>query len=77
MNKARRKWIESVIEKLCDIQGEIEEIHCEEQDALDNIPESFMETERYETASEAVDNLDSAICSIEELIDYLTEAQGE
>jgi len=77
MNKARRSWIESVINDLCEIQGEIEEIHCEEQDALDNIPDSFSETERYYTASEAVDNLDSAICSIEELIDYLTEAKGE
>lgn len=82
MNKNRRKAIADIVtkveeivadtrEKLEELQTSIESVRDEEQDYLDNIPENLQGSERYETAEQAVDNLDSAASSIEELIDAL------
>lgn len=76
MNYIRRKQIEEVVQKLSDLQGDIESICADEQEAFDNLPESFQYSERGETMQEAIDNLDYASSSIDEVIDYLTEAQG-
>lgn len=74
MNKQRRKWIEDVTSKLYDLQSEIESILEEEQEYMDNMPENLQCSERYETAEAAVDNLESACSSMEELIEYLNDA---
>lgn len=49
----------------------------EETEARDNMPESLWETERYAAMDEACDNLDSALSSIDEVIDYAETAKGE
>lgn len=91
MNKARRKQIEKIIARLEDLKSSLESIHedvegvqSDEQEAFDNIPEKFQESERYERAAAAVDALDSAEGGFEEvtdcidsIIDYLNEATGE
>ena len=74
MNKERRKRIESIKEKLSDLQSDIDELKDEEQEAYDNLPESFQHGERGESISQAIDNLYYACSSIEEAIDYLNEA---
>ena len=76
MNYIRRKQIEEVVQKLSDLQGDIESICADEQEAFDNLPESFQYSERGEAMQEAIDNLDYASSSIDDVIDYLTEAQG-
>ena len=53
---------------------EQESLRDEEQDALDNMPESLEETERYSTMELVVENLDAAIDSFEELIGSLNES---
>lgn len=65
MNNARRKKLTSVsglLDKAIDIITTAAE---EEQDALDNLPESFQDTERYEKMENAVGLLESAIEQIE------------
>ena len=74
MNKARRKRIEDVRSQLEALKQEIDEILSEEQEAFDNMPESLQEGERGQAMTEAIDALESAIGSFEELDEYLTDA---
>ena len=71
MNNERRKRIAAVIEKLEEAKCELEEIRDEEQAAFDNMPESLQESERGGTMQEAIDNLESAVGSVEEAVDSL------
>lgn len=73
MNKARRKWLEDVIANLESQKEELEGIQSEEQEAVDNMPESLQETERYEIMSENADDLDSAVSDLEDIISNLQE----
>jgi len=75
MNRIRRKQIDAILERLEDIRADLESVLEEEEEARDNIPESLMDTERYEKAEEACDNLDNAVSSFEELIEYLENAK--
>jgi len=77
MNRIRRKKISELMEQLEVLKDELETIQQEEQEAFDNIPEAFMDTDRYSEAEEAVENLDSAFGSLEECLDCLTAAMGE
>lgn len=74
MNKDRRKRIEALIEKIDDIKIEIEEIQSEEQDAFDNMPESFQDGERGEQSQSAIDALGEALGALDETIDQLNTA---
>lgn len=88
MNKERRRKIDKAIENvnslqniLEELQQQIEEIRDEEQDYLDNIPENLQNSERYETAENALDNLEEAVnwfdnIDIDELSSLLEEAKG-
>lgn len=80
MNKARRKQIEAVKDKIADAQAliaeimeEVESIRDEEQDYLDNIPENLQASERYDAAEESVSNLDNA-CDELSSLDYTMES---
>lgn len=68
MNKDRRKRLRQVIDQGNALLEDLRAIQEEEQDALDNIPESLQGTDRYadmETAAElqeeAADNLEDLI----------------
>lgn len=74
MNNIRRKKINKLYEQLEEIRAALEEIAEEEEEAFNNIPESLEGTERYEKAEEANDNLQEAISSFDELMDYLLYA---
>lgn len=72
MNKERRKKLNKIKEKIEEIIEELQKIQGEEEDAMDNIPESLMESERYENMETAVsfmedaaDNLEEAVSNIE------------
>lgn len=75
MNKARRSSIQKIIERLEEIRDDIESVKNEEEEAYENLPESLQESGRGEAMSEAIDALDSAYSSIEEVLDYLDTAQ--
>ena len=74
MNKARRNRIAEVQSQLETLKQEIDSILEEEQEAYDNMPESLQNGERGEAMQEAIDALESAVGSCEELDEYLTSA---
>lgn len=74
MNKARRKTINEIYDRLAELRDLIEEVKYEEEEYRDNMPENLQCSERYEIADTACDNLDSAISSIEEALDYIESA---
>lgn len=74
MNKDRRARIQALINKLEDIKEDIDFIKDEEQEYYDNMPENFQMGEKGDKAQEAIDNLDYAYSSIDEVVEYLEEA---
>lgn len=74
MNNIRRKAIGKIQEQLDELRSTLQDVLDEEQECFDNIPENLWGSERYEKADEALENLTSAMDSIEEAVDYLTEA---
>lgn len=74
MNKQRRKRIEAVLNELEDLRSRIEEIHGEEQDAFDALPEGLQQSERGVAAEEAVSYLGDALTGFDEIYSALNEA---
>lgn len=76
MNNARRKRICKIADALNELKSQIDELHEEEQEAFENIPESLRGTKRYEIAENAVDMLESASLRVENAITFLEDAEG-
>ena len=74
MNNTRRKSIQKIYDRLEELMQDIEALQEEEQDAFDNMPESLQDSERGQTMTEAIDNLESAASCAQEALDYLEEA---
>jgi prefoldin subunit 5 len=66
VNAERRKRIADCIAKLADIHNEIEQLATDEQDALDNLPESLQASERGDAMQEAVDALEQAASEVDD-----------
>lgn len=73
MNKTRRKWIESLVEKLYEIQSDVDSIADEENEAYENLPEGIQDSDRGNTMYENVDDLQDISNGIEDTIDRLNE----
>lgn len=71
MNRQGRREIEKYIVSLNDIRDNLESMKDCENEKYDSMPESLQDSERADEMLEAVDNLDSAISSIEEAVEYL------
>lgn len=74
MNTQRRKQVLLIIRKLNDTLRDLQSIRDEEDEARDNMPENFQNTDKYldsEAASEAmddvIDTIDAAISLLEEI----------
>lgn len=72
MNNARRKAIRAIIKRIEagnpdweSIESELMDLMDEETDAMENIPESLQDTDRYITCEESVSYLDDAIGCID------------
>ena len=74
MNKVRRKNLQAIIDRLEELKGSLEDLQAEEEEYRDIIPENMQESERYEKADEACDNLSSAVDSLEEAISSIEAA---
>ena len=74
MNKERR--VDAIIDALENLKGDIEEVLEEETEYRDNIPENMQQSERYETADQNCDCLQSAYDSMEEAIEQLEESKS-
>ena len=74
MNKARRATLKRLSNHLYSVQIEIEEARDEEQEAFDNLPESFQESERGAGMELAVDDLEEAIDCLQSARDCIDRA---
>ena len=77
MNANRRKRLKDLAEQVCVMRDRVDELRDEEQDAIDNLPESLQDTERAQDMNGAVDSLDQASGALDEIEQYLNEATGE
>lgn len=75
MNKARRKRIQEVIDKIEKIKDEIYDIQLEEEIAFDNMPEGLQSSERGEISEEAIEFLDSAHDGLGDVLDSLNSIE--
>lgn len=64
MNKQRRKELAEIINLIEEARERLEAVRDDEQEAFDNMPESFQYSERGETMEDYISTMD-------ELIDYL------
>lgn len=67
MNKQRRAAIVALVEQLGPIRAELENLRDEEQEYLDNMPESLQGGGKGEAAEEAIGKLDEMIQHIEDI----------
>lgn len=77
MNNARRKVLYSIIERLEDLQTDLQDILDQEEESYNNLPEGLQESERGETMEAAIDNMAEAVDAFEDLASLLHEATGE
>ena len=68
MNRDRRKRLRQVIDQGNQLLDQLRQIQAEEQEALDNIPESLQLTDRYGDMETAIDLLEEAADNLEDLI---------
>ena len=74
MNRARRAELNKIINTLRELRESIDVVRYDEETAMENMPESLQESERYDAMSEAVDAMSDAYDCIEEAIDRLEGA---
>ena len=74
MNKARRKELDRIHSAILELYEALEEVKAEEEEAMDNMPESLQESERYEIMEEAVSNMEYAVDSLQEAMEYIASA---
>ena len=73
MNKQRRKAVGDSYDKLIDIQSDLECIRDEEQEAVDNLPESIQYSERGERMEEYISSLEEALDNVGYAVESLEE----
>ena len=82
MNKDRRKAISALVEDIAKIAGQVddfrsgvESVRDDEQEAFDNLPESLQEGDRGQVSQEAIDALEEALFTLEDIdFDAITSA---
>ena len=73
MNKERRNRLAKIQDIIEGLIAEVEEIHGEEEEAYENLPESLQETERGESMERAIDNLEDLQQNLEEAAETINE----
>lgn len=74
MNNARRDALAKIGGDLEQVILDIEDLKTEEEDYLNNMPDSFRDGAKGEATQEAIDQMDNAIASAREAIDQLDAA---
>jgi len=74
MNKVRRKEISKAMELVGQLKDTIQNVLDDEQDAYNNLAENLQEGENGQKMQAAIDALESAVSSAEEIESYLEEA---
>lgn len=68
MNNARRKELQKIYDQLEELKEKLDFIIEDEQTALDNMPESMWETERYENMESGLESLEDVQNSFDTFI---------
>lgn len=83
MNNARRKRIKQMLDIVTDISHKcdtlsslVQDILDEESESLSNMPENLEGSDRWQSISDAVDNLEDARDSIDEIIGNLSSVES-
>lgn len=74
MNRKRRELLKSAVDLMNYASNKIETARDQEQDCFDNLPENLKDYDKGIVMEEAIDNLDSALDSLKETIDYVEKA---
>lgn len=75
MNDKRRKSLDEAINFLDNAKSLIEQIKEEEEETLENLPDNMKEGDKGSAMQEAIDNLDTALGSIEDASSAVDEAK--
>ena len=73
MNNARRKKLQKIYDQLEELKEKLDFIIEDEQTALDNMPESMWETERYENMESGLESLEDVHNSFDTFIMEFSE----
>ena len=73
MNNARRKKLQKIYDQLDELKEKLDFIIEDEQTALDNMPESMWETERYENMESGLESLEDVQNSFDTFIMEFSE----
>ena len=73
MNKARRKELDRAADMLREAYSIIESCRDDEEDAYDNLPESFQDGERGEEMQEYIDVMDEVMDQIDDAANAIEE----
>ena len=76
MNDARRKDLKRALSMLESVSQILDKVSEQEQDSIDNLPDSLQCSERCEKMEDAVSSLELAIEDIESASDRIREASG-
>lgn len=76
MNDNKRKRLDKAIDHLNTAIEITESVRDQEEEDMENMPESFQSTERYDIMSEAVESLEEAVSAIEEAIGCIETASA-
>ena len=74
MNARRRKEIEKLTAQIEEIMSAIDYLREEEQEAYDNLPESFQDGEQGDRMTDAIEKLEYAYDILQDAYDNLCEA---
>jgi len=75
MNKARREQLNKIFSNIEEIVSRLETIRDEEQDAYDNLPESFQDSEKGQAAQQAIGYLEDALGELDSANGNINAAQ--
>lgn len=73
MNKERRTQIKKLTNELEDVKTKLKYISRKEEGILDNTPENLQGTDRYSESENAIDVLDDVVDNLESAIESLNE----
>lgn len=75
MNKQRRDKLTEIAGKISELICELEAVRDDEQEAYDNMPESFQNGERGEKSQAAIDAMEEVISTMEDAERAIETAQ--
>ncbi len=76
MNKARRKQIDELAQRMQELLSDIEAVKDEEQDYFDNMPENMLSGEKASASEEALSTLEDAVSNAESALESLQNVAG-